>query len=183
MRIGLSPEEQVQDAATKQADRQRKRSAQANPGEVRKKLIEVFQGANVSLPAKASSLGIRHVACDSRKVQADALFFALHGAKADGNAFIQDAIKRGAIAIASEAQAPPKLPTGVVWIQVREARKALAIAAANFLGHPANALQLVAVTGKNWKNTPTFPLDVNPEAFRAKKPVFRNHTFPTTPPP
>src|SRR5260370_12055381 len=99
MRIGLSPEEQVQDAATKQADRQRKRSAQANPGEVRKKLIEVFQGANVSLPAGASSLGIRQVACDSRKVQAAALFFPFHGTKADGNAFIQHATKRQPIPI------------------------------------------------------------------------------------
>src|SRR5713226_10256665 len=106
MRIGLSPEEQVQDAATNQADRQRKRSAQANPGEVRKKLIELFQGANVSLPAGAISLGIRQVACDSRKVQAGALFFALHGAKVDGNAFLLEAIKRGAVAIASEEQAP-----------------------------------------------------------------------------
>ncbi len=155
MRIGLCPEEQVQDAATNQADRQRKRPAQANPGEARKKLIEVFQGANVSLPESANSLGIRQVACDSRKVQAGALFFALHGVKADGNAFIQDAIKRGAIAIASEAPAPANLPAGVAWIQVREARKALAITAANFLGHPANALQLVAVTGTNGKTTTT----------------------------
>jgi UDP-N-acetylmuramoyl-L-alanyl-D-glutamate--2,6-diaminopimelate ligase len=175
----LSPEEQVQDAATKQADRQRKRSAQANPGEVRKKLIEVFQGANVSLPAGASSLGIRHVACDSRKVQADALFFALHGAKADGNAFIQDAIKRGAIAIASEAQAPPKLPAGVVWIQVREARKALAIAAANFLGHPANALQLVAVTGTNGKTTTTSVVDAIVKASGAKTGLFGTIAYHT----
>ena len=60
------------------------------------------------------------------------------GAKADGNAFIQEAIKRGAVAIASEEKAVGKVPAGVTWIQVREARKALAIAAANFLGHPGS---------------------------------------------
>jgi len=179
MRIGLSPEEQVQDAATKQADRQRKRSAQANPGGVRKKLIEVFQGANVALPAGASSLGIRQVACDSRKVQAGALFFALHGAKADGNAFIQDAIKRGAIAIASEAPAPAKLPAGVVWIQVPEARKALAITAANFLGHPANPLQLVAVTGTNGKTTTTSVVDAIVKASGAKTGLFGTIAYHT----
>jgi len=179
MRIGLSPEEQVQDAATNQSDRQRQHSAQASPGEVRKKLIEVFQGANVSLPAGASSLGIRQVACDSRKVQAGALFFALHGAKTDGNAFLQDAIKRGAIAIASEAPAPPKLPAGVVWIQVREARKALAITAANFLGHPANALQLVAVTGTNGKTTTTSVVDAIVKAADAKTGLFGTIAYHT----
>jgi UDP-N-acetylmuramoyl-L-alanyl-D-glutamate--2,6-diaminopimelate ligase len=179
MRIGLSPEEQVQDAATKQADRQRQRSAQANPGEVRKNLVEVFQGADVSLPAGASSLGIRQVACDSRKVQAGALFFALHGAKADGNAFIQDAIKRGTIAIASEAPAPPKLPAGVVWIQVREARKALAITTANFLGHPANALQLVAITGTNGKTTTTSVVDAIVKASGAKTGLFGTIAYHT----
>jgi UDP-N-acetylmuramoyl-L-alanyl-D-glutamate--2,6-diaminopimelate ligase len=179
MRIGLSPEEQVQDTATKQADRQRKRSDQAKPGEVRKKLMEVFQGANVSLPAGASSLGICQVACDSRKVQAGALFFALHGAKADGNAFIQDAIKRGAIAIASEAPAPAKFPAGVVWIQVRDARKALAITAANFLGHPASALHLVAVTGTNGKTTTTSVVDAIVKASGAKTGLFGTIAYHT----
>jgi UDP-N-acetylmuramoyl-L-alanyl-D-glutamate--2,6-diaminopimelate ligase len=112
-------------------------------------------------------------------VQAGALFFALHGAKADGNAFIQDAIKRGAIAIASEAPAPPKLPAGVVWIQVREARKALAIAAANFLGHPANALQLVAVTGTNGKTTTTSVVDAIVKASGAKTGLFGTIAYHT----
>src|SRR4029077_11344402 len=104
-----------------------------------KKLTEVFEDVGATLPAGAGGLEIRQITCDSRKVQTGALFFALHGAKADGNAFIQDAITQGAAAIASEDQAPSTLPAGVAWIQVREARKALAITAANFFGHPANA--------------------------------------------
>src|SRR5713226_9664287 len=172
MKIGLSQEEQVQDAATNQLDSQRKNSARASAADSGRKLSEVFQGVETSLPAGASKVEIRQVACDSRKVQAGALFFALHGAKADGNAFIRDAIKRGAVAIASEMQAPPKLPSRIAWIRVREARKALASAAANFLGHPANALQLVAVTGTNGKTTTTSVVDAILKASGAKTGLF-----------
>src|SRR5260370_19185399 len=155
MKIGLSQAEQVQDAATNQVDRQRKHSARTSATDSGRKLSEVFQSVETTLPASANQLIIHKVACDSRKVQPGTLFFALHGAKADGNAFIQDAIKRGAVAIASEEKAPGRIAAGVAWIQVREARKALAIAAANFFGNPANALQLIAVTGTTGKTTTT----------------------------
>ncbi len=179
MRIALSPEERVQDAATNQADRQRKQSAQGTPADYRKKLTEVFQGVGATLPAGTSGLEIRQVVCDSRKVRPGSLFFALHGAKADGNAFIQDAIKRGAAAIASEEQAPSALPAGVVWIRVREARKALAVAAANFFGHPANTLQLVAVTGTNGKTTTTSVIDVIVKSSGAKTGLFGTIAYHT----
>jgi len=39
------------------------------------------------------------VACDSRKVQLQALFFALQGAKEDGAKFARDAVSRGAVAV------------------------------------------------------------------------------------
>jgi len=125
------------------------------------------------------SMEIRQVACDSRKVQPGALFFALHGAKADGNAFIQDAIKRGAVAIASEEQAAGTIPAGVAWIQVREARKALAITAANFLGHPASTLHLVAVTGTNGKTTTTSVVDAIVKAAGAKTGLFGTIAYHT----
>jgi len=69
-------------------------------------LSALFEGVEASVPSTAAGLEIRQVTCDSRKVQPCALFFALHGAKADGNAFLRDAVSRGAVAIASE-NAPP----------------------------------------------------------------------------
>jgi len=179
MRIGLSQENQVQDAITNQVDSQRKYSAQASPADDRKKLTNVLQGVEATLPAGTSKVEIRQVACDSRKVQAGALFFALHGAKADGNAFIQDAIKRGAAAIASEEPSPGAIPAGVAWIHVRDARKALASTAANFLGHPANALQLVAVTGTNGKTTTTSVVDAIVKASGAKTGLFGTIAYHT----
>ena len=79
--------------------------------------------------------------CDSRKVQPGSLFFALHGAKTDGNAFAKDAVERGAMAIISEERQPADLPEDVAWIRVREARKSLAIAGANFFGHPGRIVE------------------------------------------
>jgi UDP-N-acetylmuramoyl-L-alanyl-D-glutamate--2,6-diaminopimelate ligase len=177
--MGLSQEEKVQDAATNQADSQRKHPAQASPVDHRKKLTAVFEGVETTLPASASSMEIRQVACDSRRVQPGALFFALQGAKADGNAFVRDAIKRGAVAVASEEPAPGTIPVGVAWIQVREARKALAITATNFLGHPANALQLVAVTGTNGKTTTTSVVDAIVKASGAKTGLFGTIAYHT----
>src|SRR5216684_1799246 len=179
MKVGLSQEEQVQDAATNPIDTQRKYSARASSMDSGRKLNEVFKGVETSLPTGASSTEICQVACDSRKVRPGALFFAIHGAKADGNTFIQDAIKRGAVAIASEDQPSGAIPAGVVWIRVREARKALAITAANFFGHPANALQLVAVTGTNGKTTTTSLVDAMVKASGAKTGLFGTISYQT----
>ncbi len=180
MKIGLSQEEeQARGDATNQVDTPLNPSPYQKKAPLRRKLAELFEGTLVTVPSVASHLEIRQVTCDSRKVQTGALFFALHGAKADGNAFIQDAVQRGAIAIVSEAPAPGNLPGTVAWIQVQEERKALAIAAANFFGRPANALQLVAVTGTNGKTTTTSVIDAIVKASGAKTGLFGTIAYHT----
>jgi UDP-N-acetylmuramoyl-L-alanyl-D-glutamate--2,6-diaminopimelate ligase len=179
MKLGLSQEERVREAATNEVERQGIPSARVRTAPIQMKLREVLEGVAVVVPAVASGIEITHVVCDSRKVQPGALFFALHGAKVDGNAFIQDAVKRGAAVIASEEPRPSMAPTAVTWIRVREARKALAIAAANFLGHPANALQLVAVTGTNGKTTTTSLVDAIVKASGAKTGLFGTIAYHT----
>jgi UDP-N-acetylmuramoyl-L-alanyl-D-glutamate--2,6-diaminopimelate ligase len=136
------------------------------------KLDDLFGGTGIELPFAAASLEIRQVAVDSRKVRPGSLFFALHGAKADGNVFVGDAVARGAVAVASEDAAPSDLSAGVRWIPIREPRKTLATVAANFYGHPAGALQLVAVTGTNGKTTTTSLVDSVVKASGAKTGLF-----------
>jgi UDP-N-acetylmuramoyl-L-alanyl-D-glutamate--2,6-diaminopimelate ligase len=143
------------------------------------KLSAVLKGVAADLPEAAAQMEIRQVACDSRKVQAGTLFFALHGAQADGNAFVRDAIARGAAAIASEEHPPAGLPANVAWIRLREARKALAIAAANFFEHPGAALQMVAVTGTNGKTTTTSLIDSIVKASGAKTGLFGTIAYHT----
>jgi len=180
MRMGLSQEkDQIREADTNLVDSQQTATSRADVAPARKNLKELFEGIDASLPSQASGIEISQVTCDSRKAQTGALFFALHGAKADGNAFIQDAIKRGVAAIASDDARPEDAAVSIPWVQVRHSRKALAEASANFFGHPANALQLVAVTGTNGKTTTTSLIDAIVKASGEKTGLFGTIAYHT----
>jgi|tagenome__1003787_1003787.scaffolds.fasta_scaffold20971868_2 UDP-N-acetylmuramoyl-L-alanyl-D-glutamate--2,6-diaminopimelate ligase len=143
------------------------------------KLGALLDGVEADAPAEGAQIKIRQVACDSRKVQAGSLFFALHGAKTDGNTFVREAVERGAAAIASEEAPPADLPAKVAWIRVREARKALALTSATFFEHPGNALKMVAVTGTNGKTTTTSLIDAIVKASGAKTGLFGTIAYQT----
>ena len=104
--------------------------------------------------AKSAGVGpareITAVAYDSRKVTPGALFVAIRGEHADGNQFVGDALSRGATVVVSGQPRPAAgVAPEVDWVQVEEPRQALARIAANFCGRPANALELVGITGTN----------------------------------
>lgn len=179
MRTGLSELEDTSNSKPNHADERQQNSSPTRVSPRSAKLSDLLQGTEASIPPSAQDLEIRQVACDSRKVQPRALFFALHGAHADGNTFVRDAVSRGAAAIASEEPAPAAIPSSVAWIQVRQARKALAITAANFFEHPAAALQLVAVTGTNGKTTTTSLVDAIVRASGAKTGMFGTIAYHT----
>ena len=94
-------------------------------------------------------LEVGAVVFDSRRVVPGALFVAIRGLEQDGLRFAPEAVARGAVAVASEAR--PETP--VPWLQVRDAREALGRLAATLLGRPADALELIGVTGTNGKST------------------------------
>jgi UDP-N-acetylmuramoyl-L-alanyl-D-glutamate--2,6-diaminopimelate ligase len=77
----------------------------------------------------------------------------MRGAAADGNAFVADAIRRGARVVVSEAASRAEVEPGVTWVQVSSAREALAELAGQFFGHPTRRLCLVGITGTNGKTT------------------------------
>jgi len=97
---------------------------------------------------------ISGLAMDSRRVMPGNLFFALPGRRADGNSFIDEAIQRGAVAIVGE-----KIPSGtaarVTYIQVTDARRALAQVSQRYFKFPDKSLELIGVTGTNGKTTVT----------------------------
>ena len=106
-------------------------------------------GAECTQDAEISSL-----TCDSREVLPGALFVALEGARANGRAYIPDALKRGAAAVVCR---PPlsegPLPDGIPGAAVDDPRAALSCLAAVFYGYPARELTLIAVTGTKGKTT------------------------------
>jgi UDP-N-acetylmuramoyl-L-alanyl-D-glutamate--2,6-diaminopimelate ligase len=95
---------------------------------------------------------LRGLTADSRAVAPGFLFAALPGAKADGRAFIADALARGAVAVlAPPATAWPSGVARVPLLEARDPRRALALLAAVF--HGAAPATLVAVTGTNGKTS------------------------------
>src|SRR5688572_918622 len=73
---------------------------------------------------------VRGVTCDSRQVQPGFLFVAVSGTRADGTAYVEDAVRRGAVAVVAE-HAPAKA-VDVPVVVVKDARTALAEAASRY---------------------------------------------------
>ena len=101
-----------------------------------------------------SSITVTGVAYDSRMVEPGHVFVALKGVRADGTAFLQEALDRGAVAVVSEQPPPPG--TRVPWEVVADGRLALAQLAAAFFRHPSKEMQVVGITGTNGKTTTAY---------------------------
>ena len=95
--------------------------------------------------------GVTH---DSRQARGGTLFVAIKGGTMDGHRFIYDVMRRGAAGIISEQERPADF-TGA-WLQVADARIALAKAAVLVNDHPSHDLALVGITGTNGKTTTTY---------------------------
>jgi UDP-N-acetylmuramoyl-L-alanyl-D-glutamate--2,6-diaminopimelate ligase len=123
------------------------------------RLAKLLRGIDTRAAVAHGDLEISGLAYDSRAVKPGTLFFAIRGEKTDGNRFVSDAVDRGAIAVLSEQENSGALPVEFPWIQVADARKALAISAANFYMRPAEVLKLIGVTGTNGKTTTSYLVD------------------------
>ncbi len=109
------------------------------------------------IPAHLSAVEVSGLAYDSRRVQPGFLFFAFPGAHVDGNQFALDAVRRGAVAVVSESEAPAG--GNVPWIRVNRGRHALATAAGAFYREAAGRVLLTGVTGTNGKTTSAWLID------------------------
>ncbi len=118
-------------------------------------LVATLPGARVAgtLPPSVDA-----IATDSRAVKPGTLFIALRGERADGHAYIEDAIARGASVIVAQGSVGVTLssskgaPPVVTVSDTRIAASALADA---FHDHPSRDLTVVGVTGTNGKTTTT----------------------------
>ncbi|HMP89815.1 MAG TPA: UDP-N-acetylmuramoyl-L-alanyl-D-glutamate--2,6-diaminopimelate ligase [Kiritimatiellia bacterium] len=100
------------------------------------------------------SADIEGIAYDSRQVRPNYLFVAIRGEKVNGEDYIDDAIRRGAVAVVSEVDAWHKRT--VAHIHVDDARLALAEISSAYYGHPSQRLELFGITGTNGKTTTSF---------------------------
>jgi len=108
-----------------------------------------------SLPAPRSDPDIRGLTADSREIEPGFLFAALPGTKTDGKVFIDDAVRRGAVAVLTgDAQSLPALhqryPSLPVIVDPNPRRRLALLAARFYAPQPKT---VVAVTGTNGKTS------------------------------
>ncbi|WP_313450871.1 UDP-N-acetylmuramoyl-L-alanyl-D-glutamate--2,6-diaminopimelate ligase [Stutzerimonas kunmingensis] len=109
---------------------------------------------NHLLPQAGSDVLIRELTLDSRKVRGGDLFLAVPGLQFDGRDHIQDAVARGAAAVAYEAEGlDESLTDNAVMVPVLHLAEQLSAIAGRFYGEPSRSLRVVGVTGTNGKTS------------------------------
>ncbi len=119
---------------------------------------DLLAGVDVvaSAGADVEVMGVQY---DSRRVGQGDVFVAMRGGTADGNRFIEGALRRGAVAVVTDSREAfdgmrPTVPVALV----ERGRRALAEVAAEVFGYPERALAVCAVTGTNGKTTTAYLL-------------------------
>ena len=118
------------------------------------KLSRLFRTVPGVLFGDAGATEITGLAYDSRAVRPGNLFIALPGEKTDGALYIEDAVRRGAVAVMHEKGLKPPRPLASICVE--NSRTAMADVAAEFFGQPSEKIQVVGVTGTNGKTTTVF---------------------------
>ncbi len=117
------------------------------------KLKDILQGLEVLELQADPELEVTGICYDSRQVKPGDLFVAVTGFAADGHRFIPMAQEKGAAAVLCE-----RVPEQGSFIRLADTRLGLALASANWFGHPADRMTMIGVTGTNGKTTTTYLL-------------------------
>jgi UDP-N-acetylmuramoyl-L-alanyl-D-glutamate--2,6-diaminopimelate ligase len=119
----------------------------ARPGTT---LGALLSGIAAMPSAEIAGRGVTGIACDSRRVLPGNLFFALPGSRDDGSRHVEEAARKGAVAVVCQGESSSH---GIPAIRVPSARAAMAAASAAYYGHPSRTLAVAGVTGTNGKST------------------------------
>ena len=117
-----------------------------------KLLREILYKVEISSVVGNTSLSINKIEFDSRLISGGDMYIAINGVNVDGHSFISQAIQNGANCIVCE-KTPNNKIDGIVYINVKSSRKALAIISSNYFDNPSSKLNLIGVTGTNGKTT------------------------------
>ncbi len=107
------------------------------------RVSKILKSLKFSVQHKGSDPDVQGVVLNSRQVRSGYLFAAIPGSVADGRDYIEDALRRGAVAVLSEY---PVAECGC-QIVVEDAHLAFAQIAAVLNGCPSHELNVIGVTG------------------------------------
>lgn len=114
-----------------------------------KDLIRSIEYADLIGDGGTEITGIEY---DSRRIKPGMLFVAVTGYKMNGNDFIPEAIRNGAVAVMSGKPAKLDIP----MVVVPDLRRAMADVAACLYDYPGRDFDIVGVTGTNGKSTSVY---------------------------
>ena len=112
--------------------------------------------------AAAPDPEISSVVNDSRLAAPGALFFAMPGARTNGENFIRQALEKGAAAVVSASEPPAALRAAfpaAAFATTGDLQRTLSSAAAAFYGRPSEELQVFGLTGTKGKTTTAYLLE------------------------
>lgn len=118
------------------------------------KLKQVLDGVSIVEQTASGDMEIGKLRYDSRQVGDGDVFVAITGFETDGHRYIDKAVAGGAGVVVCEYI--PEGGIAVPYVRVQSSRRALAQMAANYFGHPADAMTMIGITGTNGKTTTTY---------------------------
>ena len=110
-------------------------------------------GLETPSDTRMAACEINAITIDSRAVVPGCMFVCIRGTKADGHAYVKQALEQGAAAVVIEREVPIMKGSGAIFIRVGDSRRALAHLCDAFYGHPAQGMRLIGVTGTNGKTS------------------------------
>ena len=113
---------------------------------------QLVTAAGVVATLSGPTVDIRGISQDSRSVKPGDLFVCVRGGTFDGNAFIGEAVRNGAVAVLTDASGVA-VPADVCVVTVSNVREAVGFFAREIYGRPNESLTVVGVTGTNGKTS------------------------------
>lgn len=117
-------------------------------------LKQLLKEIDYKLLSGSLDVEVSQIDYDSRQVVNHSLFVCIPGAKVDGHSFIEQVINQGAKVVVVEREV--EYQEGVTYIQVKEARLALALLSCAFFDHPSRKMTVIGLTGTKGKTTTSY---------------------------
>lgn len=121
-------------------------------------IVKAYYGSQpIENFATYKCLKIKGISENSKEIEDGFIFIARKGTNLDGEAFIEEAIRNGALVIIRESDINPKETyPGTIQIQVKDIKKALSTLSFNFFENPQEKIFLIGVTGTNGKTSVSY---------------------------
>lgn len=116
-------------------------------------LAELLKDWPCSVTGGSIRVQVTGIEDDARQVKHGDIYVARKGKRTHGRRYIEEALRKGAVAIVMEEESLENIPLTVPVVWVPSCLKFLSFASAKLAGFPGEALTIIAVTGTNGKTT------------------------------